>query len=145
MTKDTQDWTEWAPHWSKKNKTSPTSPKTPHDFQEQNAPTTIVRQKLSTERTTTKHRQRIVDARLWKAMSPFQQNAALALEHAFHVMSIGLGYRTSSPHKLNTGKAHYRENDRDGEVIALYFQWAEQCQKDTLHHAAAIDVLVLWA
>lgn len=140
MTNGHDDWTGWKPEWSKNNKNK--TRKSPHDFQEHHSPTKSVRLKENPAQAATRHQQRIVDARLWKAMSPFQQNAALALEHAFHQMSKGLGYRTSAPHKLNFGKAHHSENDRDGEIIAFYFQWAEACKQEDLHHSAAIDVLV---
>ncbi len=145
MTDKYDEWTEWKPDWSfksKKNKKNITISDTPHSLQERQEPTTSIKLKLTESRTTTKHQQRIVDARLWGVMSPFQQNAALAIDRAFHLMSKGLGYRISAPEKLRTGKSHNNNTDYEGELISVYFEWAKNCQKSNLHHSPALDVLV---
>ncbi|MBL1146621.1 MAG: hypothetical protein HND56_04735 [Pseudomonadota bacterium] len=147
MTEGFEDWTEWKPDWTipvkekKRRKGQEKRCQTPHDFQEKLSPTLPVRQNLGGGRSTVQHRRRIVDARLWDAMSPFQQNAAMALEQACYLLSRGLGYRISAPHKLNTGKTHFKETDRDAEKIAVYSQWVKKCKEQNCHHSAAMDIL----
>ncbi|TVQ82561.1 MAG: hypothetical protein EA357_08895 [Micavibrio sp.] len=152
MTDKINEWHDWKPVWtfpSKRKKafagnSGKDRETSPHMLQENKEPTAAVQTRMSATRKTETHRRRITDARLWQAMSPFQQNAALAVEQAFRLMSRGLGYRISAPDKPRTGSPYPADcgSARDGEKIALYFQWAERCKTEKLNHAAAVDILI---
>ena len=78
-TADGQDpWADWAPQWEGT---------TPHARQERRAPT---RRAAETDA-----RRRIVDARLWEAMSSSEQVAAAAIAFSFERMSRGIGFASS--------------------------------------------------
>lgn len=147
MTEGFEEWEGWKPDWSipvkgrKSRKQQQKRCRTPYDFQERQAPTVAVQRNLGGGRSALQHRRRMVDARLWDAMSPFQQNAAMALEQACYLLSRGLGYRISAPHKAYTGKSTFKETDRDAEKITLYSQWVKKCQEEQQHYSAAMDIL----
>src|SRR5690606_7753482 len=97
MTEGFEEWEGWKPDWTipvkgrKSRKQQQKRCQTPYDFQERQAPTVAVQRNLGGGRSALQHRRRMVDARLWDAMSPFQQNAAMALEQACYLLSRGLG------------------------------------------------------
>ncbi len=119
-------WAGWQPAWTTRHrgrhrKNAP--PVTPHDHQETHSPTEAVELRLSAERTTTRSQRRIVDARLWDAMTPAQQDAALEIDYAFQLLSRGLGYRMSDPHRMRHGggRGQGGEIERQAQRIAEYF------------------------
>src|SRR5690606_40177788 len=72
-------WAEWKPQWSGRKK----PPATPHDYQERHAPTKAVSVRLTATRTMREGRRRVVDARLWAAMSAMQQEAAQRIAFSY--------------------------------------------------------------
>lgn len=142
MTKKTRteqfDWSEWKPIWTQK------TAKTPHDYQENHSPSEQTRIRLSHLRKTISASRRIVDARLWDAMSFEQQNAAIAIDHAFQTIGKGLGYRNSRFERRESQTPTYRtqsETDYQADLINQYFGWAKECKREKTNHAAIIDVL----
>lgn len=137
-------WAGWKPAWTTRHRgrrRKNAAPATPHDHQETHSPTEAVEMRLSAERTTTRSQRRIVDARLWDAMTPAQQDAALEIDFAFQLLSKGLGFRMSDPHRLRHGRSHGSETERQARRIAEYFDWAKSCKRENLCHAAVIDIL----
>ncbi len=147
MTDSFDEWENWQPDWSfksKKKKTKKTANNTqnPHALQEQHSPTTAILVKTSNKRKSKKYQQRILDARLWNKMTNAQQDAALAIDRAFQLMSKGLGYRISAPHLAKISTSRVNHSDYEGELINIYFKWAKSCKEKELHHSAAIDILI---
>jgi len=144
-------WRDWRPEWpARPRRKSPPStaaqaaaPQTAdvHARQELLAPTTPVRLRGAAggEDVT---RRRIVDARLWDAMSGAQQDAALQIAMAFETMGRGLGYVSSDWQRIpgatgagNAGAAH-------GRLVHGYVEWTKQCHREKISHAMIIDILV---
>lgn len=140
-----KEFNGWAPEWtikkSSKKKKSP--PQTPYDFQESHSKTESYKLRFSQSKEISYAQRRIVDARLWDQMSAHQQEAALKIDRAYHLLSKGLGYRTSAPHleRINASRGSDM-NDFQASEITLYVEWANACTKEKLSHAAAIDILV---
>jgi len=135
---------DWKPIWTIKSrkKKKKNRPQTPHDFQEIHNPTHTVDVKVTHVRKLQRSRRRIVDSRLWEAMSDFQQNAALEIDFSYTLITKGLGYRSSDPSRMRYGKSHRPETERDTTLMSLYFSWAEHCQKTKCAHASCLDILV---
>ncbi|MBI1215070.1 MAG: hypothetical protein GC185_04530 [Alphaproteobacteria bacterium] len=151
-------WADWKPQWqalrkqSKKGKRKPpaskagsktgAAPATPHDFQERHSPTEGVTTRLTPDRRQERGQRRIVDARLWEAMSAPQQSAALEISRAFETMGKGLGYVTSDWERIpgcagpnDAAEAHMRRVD-------TYVEWTKRCHREKVSHSMVIDVLV---
>lgn len=139
-------WADWKPQWAAKNKDKQKSTVKPaHNVdapahQERQNPTEAVRLRGAYEGDAA--RRRIVDARLWDAMSPTQQDAALQIAEAYETMGRGLGYVTSDWQRIpgasgvgNAGAAHSR-------LIHGYIEWTKQCHREKISHAMIIDILV---
>jgi len=116
-------------------------PSAPHRQQEKHSPTEPVVVRLSASRETQTAQRRLVDARLWDAMTPQQQNAACIIAFAFETMGKGLGYVSSNWQRIpgchtasNAGEAH-------GRLIQDYILWSTACAKAKISHAMVIDVL----
>ncbi|MDY0008592.1 MAG: hypothetical protein RBS08_02690 [Bdellovibrionales bacterium] len=111
-----------------------------HMQQEKQSPTAAVRLRGAGEDVAA--RRRIVDARLWDAMTTAQQDAALQIAEAFETMGRGLGYVTSDWQRIpgacgagNAGAAHSR-------LIYGYIEWTKQCHREKISHAMIVDILV---
>lgn len=135
-------WADWRPGWTQNKKTreNPTKTGDIHAQQEKQNPTEAVRLRGAHDGDAA--RRRIVDARLWDAMSPAQQDAALQIAEAFETMGRGLGYVTSDWQRIpgasgagNAGAAHSR-------LIHGYVEWTKQCHREKISHAMIIDILV---
>jgi hypothetical protein len=121
---EASSWQGWQPDW-----TAPT----PHSLQEPKAATI--------QDNTVSARRRIVDARLWNAMSPLQRQAALQVTLAFEVMGKGLGYKISS-WESTSGGGHDSAIDAHARLIGHYIDWTKRCFKNKISHSMIIDVLV---
>lgn len=135
-------WADWHPQWPAQKTKSGTgrAPADVHARQETLAPTEAVRLRGKEEDGTA--RRRIVDARLWDAMSAAQQDAALQIALAFETMGRGLGYVSSDWQRIpgargagNAGAAHSR-------LIHGYVEWTKQCHREKISHAMIVDILV---
>jgi hypothetical protein len=139
-------WADWKPQWTAKNKDKQKSTAKPIQnadapaHQERQSPTEAVRLRGAHDGDTA--RRRIVDARLWDAMSAAQQDAALQIAEAYETMGRGLGYVTSDWQRIpgargtgNAGAAHSR-------LIHGYVEWTKQCHREKISHAMMIDILV---
>lgn len=96
-------WEDWQPQWQKKRKQSASV----HEQQESHSPTQPAAQSTiqptlppasggARQRSCPQTPQRrILDARLWEALTPAQQNAAQQIARDYDVMSRGLGYSNS--------------------------------------------------
>lgn len=131
------DWQEWQPVWTIRHGRN-AKPTTPHDFQEKLAPS------RPTAKAKAHHppppRRRVLDARLWNTLTPHHQEAAQQIEHACHILSHGLGFRTSAPHRVGGG-THKEMSDYQTTLSTYYMKWARLCQDKDVSHAACLDIL----
>ncbi|MDP2205454.1 MAG: hypothetical protein Q8K65_04040 [Alphaproteobacteria bacterium] len=139
-------WADWRPEWPmlepRRNRPKPaamTGAISVHAQQEKIAPTMPV--VLRGAASGSAARRRIVDARLWDAMTGAQQDAALQIAEAFEAMSRGLGYVTSDWQRLpgaagssNAGAVHSR-------LIHGYVEWTKNCHREKISHAMIVDIL----
>lgn len=137
---DHDPWAGWRPEWQNAKKPRSTDAQSVHAHQEKIAPTEALRLRGTQEDNAA--RRRIVDARLWDAMSPAQQDAALQIAEAFETMGRGLGYVSSDWQRIpgaggpgGAGAAHSR-------LIHGYVEWTKQCHREKISHAMMIDILV---
>lgn len=140
-----QDWTDWKPVWTipSAQKRKIKKPVTPHDYQEQHSPTQPLRLKISATRQSSPARRRILDARLWDGLSGPQQDAALKINAAYYLMSKGRGFKISAPHADRiSGTGPRDESEYQMQMVQFYLDWAQQCQRHKISHAACIDILV---
>ncbi len=133
-------WADWTPRWTEK-KPAPqqraTPPKaTPHDFQERYAPT-----RRASERQAESARRRIVDARLWDAMTFSQQDAACAIASAFDMLGKGLGYAASNWERIPGCRGAENVSEAHARMINTYTLWARNCAREKISHAMVLDVL----
>lgn len=143
--KKTNEYDGWKPEWTikKGRKKKSQKPQTPHDFQEQHSRTEQFKLRFSQSKEVSYAHRRILDARLWDQMSAHQQEAALKIDRAYHLLSKGLGYRTSAPHLERISSSSKNDiNDFQASEISLYVEWANTCTREKLSHAATIDILV---
>ncbi len=135
-------WADWTPRWTVKDKAGGT---TPHDFQERHAPTRKAppRQEDSARYNTSPRetRRRLVDARLWDAMTFSQQDAAGHIAAAFEMIGRGLGYATSNWQRIPGCKGAGNVSEAHGRMINAYTLWARECAIKKISHALVIDVL----
>jgi len=138
-------WADWRPEWpqtprGRRKAAAPDKPSGVHAWQEKRSPTTPV-QLRGAAADGAGARRRIVDARLWDAMTGAQQDAALQIAEAFEAMSSGLGYRTSDWQHIpgtaagGAGAAHSR-------LIHGYVEWTKNCHREKISHAMVVDILV---
>lgn len=137
---DHDPWAGWRPEWQAAKKPRSASGQSVHMQQEKIAPTQPV--PLRGTQGDDHARRRIVDARLWDAMSPAQQDAALQIAEAFETMGRGLGYVASDWQRIpgaggpgGAGAAHSR-------LIHGYVEWTKHCHREKISHAMIIDILV---
>lgn len=131
-------WAEWRPQWLGKNAPE----KTVHDHQEKHSPTEAVTIRQSATRTQHQGYQRIVEAKLWGAMTPPQQDAAQHIATAFETMGRGLGYVTSNWQRIPgcTGQGNISESH--ARLISGYVEWAKRCHKEKISHSMILDILI---
>lgn len=141
-------WADWQPQWHQprrrinKNTTKDARPETVHDRQESHSPTESVPLRVSAGRHDVRCQRRIVDARLWEAMTPPQQDAALEIAKAYETMGRGLGYISSDWQRIPGGH-HLAGNiaDAHSRLINRYIDWTKACHKEKISHSMIIDVL----
>ena len=127
-------WEDWKPDWS------PLSD-TPHARQEKFLPTESVSLRLTSARTETRCQRRIVDARLWEAMTAQQQQAALQIALAFETMGKGLGYAQSNWQRIPGARSRENVADAHARLIGFYIDWTKACHREKISHSMVIDVL----
>jgi hypothetical protein len=129
-------WADWKPVW---NDTS-----LPHSRQEKHSPTVPVK----TVRTTVsavsqpQTQRRIVDARLWAALTPAQQTSALEIALAFETLGRGLGYIASDWKRIPGCRGQSNAADAHARLVNTYIDWTQRCQRKKVSHAMIVDVLV---
>ena len=117
-------WADWAPQWEGSS---------PHVRQERRAPT-----RRSSEADA---RRRIVDARLWEAMSTSEQVAAAAIAFSFERMSRGIGFASSDWTRIPGARGHGNGTEEEARLITIYTDWATACARQKISHAMVLDVL----
>lgn len=122
-------WEGWQPGWKVADV---------HTHQEQHAPTRPVFLRGVSEAP----RQRIVDARLWEAMTSAQQDAALQIALAFETMGRGLGYVISNWQRIPGCRGQVNAAEAHGRLIRGYIDWTKACHKRKISHAMIVDILV---
>lgn len=127
-------WSDWKPQWTGKTRT-------PQDMQEKHSPTKPVAVRFTAGRQLQQSQRRIVDARLWEAMTPSQQEAALAIAAAFEMMGRGMGYVISNWQRIPGCRSAADVSEVNARLIKFYIEWAEKCAKAKISHAMAVDVL----
>ena len=142
-------WADWQPQWQqpprRKNNAAHKNakPETVHDRQENHSPTEPVSLRVSGTRQDIRCQRRIVDARLWDAMTTPQQDAALDIARAYETMGRGLGYVSSDWQRVPGGN-HLAGNiaDAHSRLINRYIDWTKACHKEKISHSMIIDILV---
>lgn len=132
LTKD--PWSDWKPAWTGKNRT-------PQDTQERHSPTEQVAVRLTAERQVHKSQRRIVDSRLWEAMTPVQQDAAIEIAAAFEMMGRGMGYVLSNWQRIPGCRGSSNVSEAHANMMNLYIGWAQKCAKKKISHSMVVDVL----
>ena len=127
-------WVDWKPAWTGKRRT-------PQDIQEPHSPTEEVAVRMTAERRLHRSQRRIVDARLWDAMSPRQQDAAIEIATSFEMMGRGLGFVTSNWARIPGCGGPSHVSEAHARMIRNYVGWAEACAKKKISHAMALDIL----
>ncbi len=131
-----EDWSDWKPDFKPKSKQTP---KNPHLLQEAHSPSESITfrggEKLEARR-------RVTDARLWDAMTPTQQDAALQIAKAYETMSRGMGYITSDWTRIPGGGGAGNIGDLHARLVRGYVEWTVLCAKNNISHSLVIDVLV---
>jgi len=139
-------WADWQPQWQntgKRRKDKKTAkPETVHDRQESHSPTEAVSLRVSATRQDIRCHRRIVDARLWEAMTPPQQDAAVEIAKAYETMGRGLGYIASDWQRLPGSRSHAGNiADAHSRLINRYIDWTKACHKEKISHSMIIDIL----
>lgn len=120
-------WEGWKPDWQGN----------PHAQQERHSPTLSV----ILHGVSDAGRRRILDLRLWESLTPPQQDAALEIAHACHLLSRGIGFAQSDWEKLPGGNGLDMGSEM-AELSGLYAAWARKCRAANVNHASIIDILV---
>lgn len=126
-------WRGWAP----------AEGRGPHAQQERHSPTQSVLLRLSGGRAVQEGRRRVVDARLWEAMTPAQQDAAVEIVFSFQAMSRGLGFAQARLDRLPGGRGGRNPVEPQGAIVGSYVDWARACQAEKVSHAMIVDILVM--
>ena len=114
----------------------------PNDWQERIEPTEAVEVTISrsTRRVKEIARRRVVEARLWNAMSEEQQVAAERIARGFQVITAGLGHGGMRL-DVRGGPSYGDPWEKARDLIEDYWAWAKRAQRERLNVAAALDVL----
>lgn len=136
-------WSDWQPSWTQpRGKAESAVRITPQDHQEGRAPTKTVTTQTEKDGDIHTSRRRIIDARLWEAMTPVQQDAAICIALAAESMGKGLGFAASDWQRIR-GSGTGNTSEAQARLIGIYFDWAQSCQKSKISHAMIFDILVL--
>ncbi|MFH1159225.1 MAG: hypothetical protein V1721_10170 [Pseudomonadota bacterium] len=127
-------WSDWKPVWTGKKRT-------PQDAQERHSPTEQVSVRLTAEKQMHRSQRRIVDARLWDAMTPAQQDAAVEIAAAFEMMGRGMGYVLSNWQRIPGCRGQSNISEAHARMMNVYMAWAQECAKKKISHAMTVDVL----
>ena len=127
-------WSSWSPQWTGEKHT-------PHDIQEKHSPTQQVVVRLAAQRLLHQSQRRIVDARLWEAMTFIQQDAAIEIATAFEMMGRGMGYAANNWQRIPGCRSASNVAEAHALLINFYIEWAKACTKRKISHAMVIDVL----
>jgi len=141
-------WADWQPRWQnplrrrKDKKNTRAAAETVHDRQESHSPTEAVTLRLSATRQEIRCHRRIVDARLWEAMTPPQQDAAVEIAKAYETMGRGLGYIASDWQRIPGSRSHAGNiADAHSRLINRYIDWTKACHREKISHSMIIDIL----
>ena len=127
-------WSDWKPVWTKKNRT-------PHDVQESHSPTMQVAVRSAAEKKTYKSQRRIVDARLWAAMSSSQRDAAVEIATAFEMIGRGMGYVLSNWQRIPGCNGQSNISEAHARMMNIYMAWTKRCVGKKISYAMTVDIL----
>jgi len=127
-------WTDWQPVWTGKKRT-------PQDMQEQHSPTEQIAVRLTAERQMQQSQRRIVDSRLWEAMTATQQDAAIRIAASFEMMGRGMGYVLSNWQRIPGCRGSSNVSEAHARMISTYVEWAQKCARKKISHSMVVDVL----
>ena len=155
--KSIDPWADWKPQWTQKEaKRDRAAPQdnahpigarpTPFDLQEKHAPTRSAhphgaRRGTQDNIQPRETRRRIVDARLWDAMTSSQQDAACQIASAFEMLGKGLGYAQSNWQRIPGCRGAENVSEAHARMINAYTLWARECAREKISHAMIVDVL----
>lgn len=115
----------------------------PKDWQEAHAPTGAYMVKHSAETEVELTRRRRMDQRLWDAMSPDQERAALDIRDAFEYVAGRVSRVTARYGETSPGRASSEtESEKSVRLQAKYWAWGSECRRLGVSATAALDVLV---
>lgn len=135
-------WSDWKPVWTGKKRLSKTPGlMTPQDVQERHSPTEPVSVRLTAERQTHGSQRRIVDGRLWDAMTPIEQDAAIAIAASFDMMGRGMGYVLSNWQRIPGCGGQSNISEAHARMMRFYMEWAQACTRKKISHSMVADVL----
>jgi len=116
----------------------------PECWQEKHSPTEDVKVRYRQEGLkrieVIQCRRRVLEARLWDGLHPSLQDAAVAIERGFSLVTRGMGHKPPVYELRGSGKGDF--SDWDSEAMAEYWAWALEAQRQRIDHAAIILVLV---
>jgi hypothetical protein len=142
-------WTDWKPQWNNTKKTPKKDQKkikkveeTPHSLQERHSPTQASLIRLTPERHAQNNQRRIVDARLWEAMTPMQQDAAIEIALGCESMGRGMGFAQTDLQRIPGSRGQNNVGEFHGRLINTYIEWTKLCHRRKVSHAMILDVLV---
>lgn len=127
-------WADWKPQWHGKQPST-------HDRQETHSPTETVMLRLTASREVAVSRRRITDARLWDAMTPAQQSAAIAIADSHELIGRGLGYVASNWQRIPGCRSPSNVSEAHARMVSTYMDWAKACAKQKVSHSLTVDVL----
>ncbi len=88
-----------------------------------------------------KIQRRIVDNRLWGAMTAMQQQAALRIAVSHEMMGRGLGYVSSNWERIPGCRGSSNVSEMHAQMIDRYVKWAQECTKQKISHSMVLDIL----
>lgn len=137
-------WENWNPAWTARHgKThEKTAAPTVHDLQEKNAPTETMTLTCDTPVPPARVQRRILDARLWSAMTLAQQGAALQIAAAYETMARGLGYSASNWERVGRSSNPAAITEAQTAMIDNYMVWARACITQKISHSMIVDILI---
>lgn len=116
----------------------------PEAWQERHSPTEDVkvryRQDGAKRVDLIQCRRRVLEARLWDGLDPSLQDAAVAIERGYSMVTRGMGHKPPSYELGSGGKGGY--SDRDVDAMEDYWTWAKEAQRQRIDHAGIIQILV---
>lgn len=135
-------WHDWKPQWTGARPTPQDSKgATPHDLQETQAPTEPAAMHVHAHKLPQLAQRRIVDARLWEAMTARQQVATLEIAASFEMIGRGMGFATSNWQRIPGCRGVGNVAEAQARMTRFYMDWATACVKRKISHAMVVDVL----